>query len=99
MVSDPRTDQLRPIDDQTIYNLTSSGETHGERDRYAIGTEFRIPILETLTAQAAARWDQYDDISNIGDAVTYNIVWNGARSTRFCSAGRTPPASAPRICS
>ncbi|KAG1315862.1 hypothetical protein G6F62_013698 [Rhizopus arrhizus] len=39
MVSDPRTDQLRPIDNQTIYNLTSSGETHGTRDRYAIGAE------------------------------------------------------------
>ncbi len=71
--SDPRTDQLRPIDDQTIYNLTSSGRTVGERDRFAIGTEFRIPIFETLTAQAAARWDQYDDISNVDDAVTYNL--------------------------
>lgn len=71
--SDPRTDQLRPLDDQTIYNLTSSGRTDGTRDRYALGTEFRIPIFEKLTAQAAARWDQYDDISDVGDAVTYNL--------------------------
>lgn len=71
--SDPRTDQLRPLDDQTIYNLTSSGRTKGERDRYAVGTEFRIPIFEQLTAQVAARWDQYDDISAVDDAVTYNF--------------------------
>ncbi len=73
MVSDPRTDQLRPLDDQTIYNLTSSGETHGTRDRYAIGTEFRIPIFSTLEANAAARWDKYDDISSVDAATTYNI--------------------------
>lgn len=73
MVSDPRTNQLRPLDDQTIYNLTSSGETHGTRDRYAIGTEFRIPIFSTLEANAAARWDKYDDISSVDAATTYNI--------------------------
>ena len=71
--SDPRTNQLRPIDEQTIYNLTSSGMTKGDRDRYAVGTEFRVPIFSNLTAQLAARWDQYDDISNVDDAVTYNF--------------------------
>src|SRR5690606_25380497 len=54
--SDPRTDQLRPIDEQTIYNLTSSGATDGERDRYALGVEFRVPILDTLTANIAGRY-------------------------------------------
>ncbi len=73
LVSDPRTDQLRPLDDQTIYNLTSSGETHGERDRYAIGAEFRVPILDSLSAQVAARWDKYDDISSVDAATTYNF--------------------------
>ena len=70
--SDPRLDQLRPLDDQTVYNLVSSGRTDGERDRIAVGTEFRIPLFSNLTAQLAARWDQYDDISNVDDAVTYN---------------------------
>jgi len=71
--SDPRLDQLRPIDDQTVYNLTSSGRTKGDRDRFAVGTEFRVPLFSNLTAQLAARWDQYDDISNVDDAVTYNL--------------------------
>lgn len=73
LVSDPRTDQLRPRDSQTIYNLTSSGETHGKRDRYAAGVEFRVPILGSLTAQLAARYDKYDDITAVDDAITYNL--------------------------
>jgi len=80
LLSDPRTDQLRPLDDQTIYNLTSSGETHGERDRYAIGAEVRVPILNSLSAQIAARWDKYDDISDVDAATTYNfgLEWRPA---------------------
>ncbi|GAB3513673.1 TonB-dependent receptor domain-containing protein [Pseudoxanthomonas daejeonensis] len=85
LVSDPRLDQLRPLDNQTVYNLTSSGETHGERDRYAVGAEFRIPIFDRLTAQAALRWDQYDDISSVDDAVTYNfgVEWRPLDSLLF----------------
>ncbi len=71
--SDPRTNQLRPLDDQTIYNLTSSGNTDGERDRYAVGGEIRVPLLDSLTLQAAARYDKYDDITAVDDASTYNI--------------------------
>ncbi|GGZ58835.1 membrane protein [Lysobacter xinjiangensis] len=73
LISDPRTDQLRPRDSQTIYNLTSSGETHGKRDRYAAGVELRVPILSNLTAQLAGRYDKYDDITAVDDAITYNI--------------------------
>jgi iron complex outermembrane receptor protein len=69
--SDPRTDPLRPRDDQTIYNLVSSGRTEGERDRYAAGVEFRVPIFSMLTAQVAGRYDSYDDISQVDDAFTY----------------------------
>ncbi len=73
LVSDVRTDQLRPLDDQTIFNLTSSGETHGSRDRYAIGTEFRVPILSNLSMNLAGRWDKYDDITAVDDAKTFNV--------------------------
>lgn len=75
--SDPRTDQLRPIDEQTIYNLTSSGATDGERDRYALGVEFRVPILDTLTANIAGRYDQYDDITAVDGAATrqFGLEW------------------------
>lgn len=71
--SDPRTNPLRPADSQTIYNLVSSGRTEGTRDRYAVGAEFRVPLLKTLTAQLAGRYDKYDDISAIGGAFTYNV--------------------------
>lgn len=71
--SDWRTDQLRPIDEHTIYNLTSSGATDGSRDRYALGVEFRVPILNSLTANIAGRWDKYDDITAVDDAYTTNF--------------------------
>jgi outer membrane receptor protein involved in Fe transport len=71
--SDPRTNPLRPVDDQTVYNLVSSGRTEGERDRYAIGAEIRVPLLKTLTANLAARWDKYDDITAVDAATTYNL--------------------------
>lgn len=73
LVSDYRTNQLRPIDENTIYNLTSSGETHGERDRYAAGVEFRVPIFSNLSANLAARFDKYDDITAVDDAKTVNF--------------------------
>jgi len=91
--SDPRTDQLRPLDDQTIYNLTSSGATNGERDRYAIGAEFRVPILDSVTANLAGRYDKYDDITDISGAFTktFGLEWRpfsplllrGSYSTSF----------------
>jgi outer membrane receptor protein involved in Fe transport len=71
--SDPRLDPLRPRDDQTVYNLVSSGRTEGERDRYAIGAEFRVPITSSFTANLAGRWDKYDDISSVDDAFTYQM--------------------------
>jgi iron complex outermembrane receptor protein len=54
-----------------IYNLTGTGGG-GERDRYAAGMEFKFPLFETLTASLAARFDQYDDITEVGDAFTWN---------------------------
>jgi outer membrane receptor protein involved in Fe transport len=71
--SDPRTNPLRPADEQTVYNLVSSGRTEGERDRFAAGVEFRVPIFESLTANAAARYDKYDDITQVDDAITYQL--------------------------
>lgn len=93
MVNDPRLDPTRPLDDQSIFGLTSSGETHGERDRFAVGAEFRIPILDSLTAQFAARYDDYDDITDVGSAVSTmaglewrpfdSLLLRGSYSTSF----------------
>jgi iron complex outermembrane recepter protein len=71
--SDPRTNQIRPLDSQTIYNLTSSGATQGTRDRYAAGFELRAPLFSQLTANLAGRYDKYDDITAVDDAITYQL--------------------------
>ena len=91
--SDPRTSLTRPIDDQTIYNLASSGRTIGERDRYAAGAEFRVPLLDSLSGSIAARYDKYDDITEVDDAVTTmaglewrpfdNLLIRGSYATSF----------------
>lgn len=91
--SDPRTSATRPYDDQTIFNLSSSGRTYGKRNRYALGTEFRVPILDSLTANLAGRYDKYDDITAVDDAVTSmlglewrpfdNLLLRGSYATSF----------------
>jgi iron complex outermembrane receptor protein len=43
---------------ERIYNLTSTGGG-GDRDRWAVGVEFSIPIVETLKASLAGRYDRY----------------------------------------
>ncbi len=67
---DPRT--LPGADpDEAAYNYSDTGGG-GERDRYALGVEFGIPILSSLNAQIAARYDKYDDVTKVDDAVTWN---------------------------
>lgn len=56
---------------EPIYNLTSTGGG-GSRDHYAVGLEFRAPILDSLTLSAAGRYDKYDDITQVDDAVTWS---------------------------
>lgn len=55
-----------------LYNLTGTNGG-GERDRYAAGIEFSIPITDTLRASLAGRFDKYDDITAVDDAITYNV--------------------------
>lgn len=59
-------------DQGRYWGVTSTGGA-GDRDRYAAGLEFRIPIIEQLTTSAAVRYDKYDDITDVDDAVTYNF--------------------------
>lgn len=40
----------------------------GERDRYALGAELRVPVTATLTASLAGRYDKYDDATSVDDA-------------------------------
>lgn len=52
------------------WSLGSTGGG-GERDRYAAGVEFSIPIVASLRASLAGRYDKYDDITQLDDALTY----------------------------
>ncbi|MFT3761199.1 MAG: TonB-dependent receptor [Pseudoxanthomonas sp.] len=54
----------------------------GPRDRYGAGLELRVPILDSLTANMAGRWDKYDDISDVGDATTWqaSLEWRPVKS-------------------
>jgi iron complex outermembrane recepter protein len=52
------------------YNLTGTNGG-GERDRYAAGVEFSIPLLQSLKASVSGRFDKYDDITNVDDAKTW----------------------------
>lgn len=70
--TDARLNSLRPIDDQTFFGIGGSGNIKGDRDRYATGIEFRIPLFSMLTANLAGRYDKYDDQTQVDDAVTYN---------------------------
>lgn len=56
--------------DERIFNWTAV-VGGGSRDRYALGLEFSIPVLESLNASIAGRYDRYDDESNVGGAFTW----------------------------
>ncbi|SFK73829.1 Secretin and TonB N terminus short domain-containing protein [Lysobacter sp. cf310] len=55
-----------------LYNLTGTNGG-GERDRYAAGIEFSVPITQTIKASLAGRFDKYDDITAVDDARTWNV--------------------------
>jgi outer membrane receptor protein involved in Fe transport len=55
-----------------FWGLTGTGGG-GERDRYAAGIEFNVPVTSWLTMTAAGRYDEYDDITQVEDATTYNL--------------------------
>ncbi|MCD9031626.1 TonB-dependent receptor [Luteimonas sp. Y-2-2-4F] len=77
---------------ERVYNLTGT-PGGGPRDRYAAGVEFRVPLLSGLDATLAARYDKYDDITSVDDAVTWqaglewrpwrNLLVRGSHATSF----------------
>jgi iron complex outermembrane receptor protein len=70
LANDPR---IAPNYDgpEPIYNLTGTGGG-GERDRYAVGVEFSVPLLETLKLSVAGRYDKYDDVTDVDGAFTWS---------------------------
>ena len=59
------------VNGKFLFFTGTGGE--GDRDRLALGGELRVPLLETLSASLAARYDKYDDITDVDDAFTYNL--------------------------
>ena len=55
-----------------FWGLTGTGGG-GERDRYAAGIELNVPVTSWLTLTGAGRYDEYDDITQVEDATTYNV--------------------------
>ena len=64
---------IDPITDAGQYVGWSGVGGRGDRDHVAVGTEFLIPLTETLELTAAARYDDYQDDSNVGGAGTYQL--------------------------
>jgi iron complex outermembrane receptor protein len=86
--------RIRPgyAGDDRVFNLTGTGGG-GERDRYALGVEFSIPVLESLKFNLAGRYDKYDDITDVDGAATWsaglewrpfsNLLVRGSHATSF----------------
>lgn len=53
------------------YNMTGS-VGGGRRDRYAAGAELSIPLSSTLKLSLAGRFDDYDDVTELDVARTWN---------------------------
>ena len=45
----------------------------GRRSRYAAGLELGVPVLDSLRLKLAGRYDDYDDITQVNGAFTYNL--------------------------
>ncbi len=70
------------IQDERTLNQDGMGwagltgtEGGGDRDRYAVGLEFLIPVLEDLELTLAARYDRYDDdTTDVGGRTSPSIA-------------------------
>lgn len=56
-----------------FFGFTSSGPSFGKRDRTAITTEVRLPIVEMLTFNASGRYDDYKLTDSSVTKTTYNV--------------------------
>lgn len=69
-------DRRDPI---TLLGDASDGGSSGagSRERSALGVELSVPVLPALEFNLAARWDDYDDASETGSAVSPKVsaIW------------------------
>lgn len=78
------TPDVRTTPDHTgerIFNWTAVN-AGGSRNRYALGTEFHVPIVSSLSANLAGRYDKYADKSDVGGAFTWQagLEWRPTSS-------------------
>ena len=70
------------------FDLQNVDRGGGERNRYSAGVEFSVPLLQTLTATAAARYDRYGNYKASGNGGTADIgtqketTWNAGLEWR-----------------
>lgn len=62
-----------PLATQYYYYSWRDSDGHGSRDRWASAGELRLPLLETLNASVAGRYDQYRYGGNSIDKFTHSL--------------------------
>lgn len=90
LTPDPKT--INSDEDQWYTPFGNIEQGGGERNRYAVGAEFRVPLLESLIANVASRYDKYDAVRD-GAKSTYqaglewrpfsNLLVRGSYGTSF----------------
>jgi outer membrane receptor protein involved in Fe transport len=90
LTPDPKT--LNQDEDGWYTPFGNIEQGGGERNRYAAGVELRVPLLESLIANVAGRYDRYDAVRN-GAKSTYqtglewrpfsNLLVRGSYGTSF----------------
>lgn len=56
-----------------FLGLSGSLPGGGSRDRYAAGVELAVPVVDKVRLTLAGRYDKYQDITDVDDALTYNL--------------------------
>lgn len=68
----PEPKTLIPDEDGWYTPFGNVEQGGGDRNRYAVGVEFRVPLLESLTTTLATRYDKYDAVRS-GAKQTYQM--------------------------
>ena len=68
----PEPKTLNPDEDGWSTPFGNIEQGGGDRTRYAVGAELRVPLLESLTTTIATRYDKYDAVRS-GAEQTYQL--------------------------
>ena len=88
------TQDYKIVPDDRLLNTTGQGwwgrsgtGGGGERDRYAAGIEFNLPLHDTFSIPLALRYDHYDDASDVDGAATYKVGFEWRPMRQFLLRG------------